>query len=611
MGLHMDRRAVLAGLAATATGASGVAQARAQAQTGVTAARDPVYPNLLIVEGLDPAGDFRPPLIDALNAGSGPVQAGSHDAWFVFPWPAQPDTNPTSANFTYADLDQSGRPFLGAGDMRRFPRGVSIAEIKNRTGLMIHEGTHAWLVPSALQIRLADGRLAAPLTEGDLTAAYSAERRFEVPPLLARQKRHWTCFMNQFSTQDGSRWRSTPADGGHVQWTFAPPSEMLARVPNLQPLALAPLLGDLDLYLMGLKPARDCFADTPTPGRVSWIDPKLTVSPFVRYGAGLYVEFQSGGFIHFGFHDDHGVLVARNRAGVELGRATIGAAYRPLSNPNAAMMLRAVKKNTRWYFQACIGNSGLAVLANALTGARAPLMFDNAASPETAFVRGDFTNWTTVASVDTSESAVAVGMMTSTQTAILAEGEYFTFDILKDGQVLGFIPAQHTALEPGQGLPNLTPDRLYRLSPKPGALLRRLPLSWVMGAPYDNLFDRTASIDDAPRLLTRPPTGDFAVGTSCKVRRSFFSPWAGGAAEGATIWGKESSIAVSDVVAPDWLVRLQRPAPRTLRNAFIILKPRGATIDSSALASVDVLRQYYDAALPAVTNRLLLSDSRL
>src|SRR5262249_38813089 len=93
-------------------------------------------------------------------------------------------------------------------------------------------------------------------------------------------------------------------------------------------------------------------------------------------------------------------------------------------------------------------------------------------------------------------------------------------------------------------------------------------------ASYDAAhFDHWVTVNNAPKLLVKARDGDFAFGTSAKITRSVFTPWAAGYAVGKTMWGDVKTAAPADVVVPEyWRAnKWDRPAENAYKMAFIIV----------------------------------------
>jgi hypothetical protein len=125
-------------------------------------------------------------------------------------------------------------------------------------------------------------------------------------------------------------------------------------------------------------------------------------------------------------------------------------------------------------------------------------------------------------------------------------------------------------------------------------------------------FDHSATVDNAPKVLVKAPSGDFAFGTSAKIYRTIFTPWAGGYATGKTVWGRDKSARAADVTVPDF-VRNKWPAPEgdTYKFAFIIVAASEADVTADMIDRADAVRRYWDAAFEAATAERRHSNSTL
>ncbi|HEX6375308.1 MAG TPA: hypothetical protein VFZ91_06270 [Allosphingosinicella sp.] len=589
--------------------------------------RNPAYPNLLIVDGIDPSTDYRGAVRAQLYraaARASPVRRGTHDFWMCFPYPAQPEGNPNSANFAGEDIDarnarRGARPLRGIGDMRRIPPDSGVAQVQDRLFAALHESSHAWLVPADMKVRIGRTEV-APLLSDELTDRLNREAPLERPALLARQDAHWSCYVNFVSCQDSVQWVRTPDVGGTAKWVQRDPDPVPVRPDGLPELGVFPAFSDLDLYLMGAKAAEDCFPETG--GRFFWLEPKLSLGVPMQYHTGLFVAFSRSDYYYFGFYQDHGKLRAeRSSTGERSVSVDIGPGYQPLEHELASMMLRVVRRGSRYLFQACQGN-----YVSSLLSGQGPHTFDDL---DTARDSGDFRRWRTVAGF-TAPGATpqAIGAITKTWNPILVEGQVFGFETKQGSNQHSFrldnLAAPRVGTIPFGTLPA---DRLLVETPVPGALVRPGAWSMILGVPYAQSYDHWSAADAAPKLITRAPAGDFAFGASIKVRRSLVSPWAGGATRGMTMWGKERFAHVRDVVVParireNWAPWTGGPIsaernqlgpllPPVYPTAFIVPTPRADAVPAADLAILDRFRRYYDEAVWQVSKRRFSSDSRL
>lgn len=567
--------------------------------------RSSTHPNILHVTRIDSRSEYRDTIRGEIHgSATSPVRRGTHDFWICCPTHARPDCNP---NFGHGDLGarSAGRPLRGIAEMCTLPPAAT-ADIRNWIFTAIHELGHSWLVPSDLRIRLG-GNDVDPLHPDDITWRLDREQPFERPALLARQDSHWSCYVNFGSCMDSLDWVRNPASGGMMRWIQQTP-----RLPQVRPRGLpgfeaSAVFSDLDLYLMGVKRAEDCFPETG--GQFFWLEPKLSRGPPMQYHAGLFIAFSRTDFFYFGFYNSHDQLrVERSGTSERSATVAIGPAFDPLRFETNAMMLRIVKTGTRYLFQAYSGNNAVA----APVGSGAVWMFDDLGATRTS---GDFRQWQTVATFDAAGAQPqAMGIINKTFNpgGILVETQVFTFDVRsseRNRTIREFDIAPRGGTIPFSELPS---DRLVAEVPIDGALFRRSGQSQIMGVPYARRYDHWSHVDEAPKMLMRAPAGDFVVGASVKVRRSLVSPWAGGAAAGMTMEGIERSAQIRDVVVPSrirdhWARSVGGPV--TFKTAFISVGQFTPTAEE--VARMDTARRYFDAALAIASGGLVASDSQL
>jgi hypothetical protein len=123
-------------------------------------------------------------------------------------------------------------------------------------------------------------------------------------------------------------------------------------------------------------------------------------------------------------------------------------------------------------------------------------------------------------------------------------------------------------------------------------------------------FQHDRGIDRAPKVLTRAPSGDFAVATSAKMWRVIYTPWAGGYARDRTVWGIEKSLPGSTIRVPEPVRQKQAPPPaNSYKVAFLIAARDRDEITGAMIRRIDDIRRYWDALFDAVTEHQRQSNS--
>jgi hypothetical protein len=222
-----------------------------------------------------------------------------------------------------------------------------------------------------------------------------------------------------------------------------------------------------------------------------------------------------------------------------------------------------------------------------------PGLFDELNKPST---EGEFGRWQTVGSVRDTRAPVAIGLgagHVTTGTAIigLVETSFFTLEVLDLPFVLDpgaphrpSPPQVHQFATVPAALPDWdkldpaipllhTPARGPMLRTQRGRLFIRLPIDVPLRADADPCgsegadpgetvppYEQTAFSDKTPMVVLKPPTGNFAFGSSVRAVRSLYQRSSGGALN-SIICGHERSIPAAELVMTD-AMRATRRRPR-------------------------------------------------
>jgi hypothetical protein len=399
----------------------------------------------------------------------------------------------------------------------------------------------------------------------------------------------------------------------------------------------------------------------PTHPELDW--------PFLT---GVFVAFADDDFVYFGFDGDHrAVGVYRTDRTRVTSPVDLGRGYTPAWMPNSGVALRVVRLGEAWHFQARFDGTALGLRSspsdrNVFVGpapSAGPGLFDGIGTLGPPASGRDFTTWRTVATLGDRRPAVAVGVIATTAWPTLLDAvfgplETLTLPALRLRGTLpagalpaGALPASmpragRASGSAGSGVTG--PERVHtvhRLSPLPsrwrsgralnelaaGDVWLDLPLGdldpptaqdWHgrlrMLLPYNLTddegvtFEHTATDDRAPKVLLRPPGGNFAFGTAVAVRRTLYPRYSGGGAYGTEIWGRTRTLNARDVRLPDDPEgRRRRPRNGQYRTAFVIAARQRSDITDAMIDSVDVVRRYWDPTFAAATDGLRRSDSTI
>ncbi len=608
----------------------------------VTVVRYPQYPDVLILSGdaYNPA-DFVRGVREAINgladAPENVVRRGTHDFWIVHAYPDLPG----ASFFTGGDGGASPLKLRGFINMSWLPDSVTAEETDRYLSTLAQEVGHCWLVPGDLKIKV-DG-ISKPLAKDfELTQAINDDASFAALPLLARSNNHWSCYWQAHgSPMDGLCYQTLAEQDGHTAWRSSDVCFGSISIGGSAPLRVRKYC-DLDLVLMGVLTPEQAYRGRPDG--ITWMQPRLTGD--VESHAGLVVLFDRDDQLIFGFRQNHTVLELRNTRDQALGSSAVSPDYHPLGHPLNGMQLRVVRKGETYYFQAKNNNPAggclLAVLsALGLYGGQLQGVWDGVDQPKPIDDASDFSDWKTVAITRHSGDPLAVGVAVNKwKHPHLCDAAFYRFE-LKQGSQEWSIPTdtvppvlEPIALDPGvialalSEYVNVPSGALRRTQPR-GAIFRASGGQLHVIAPYgwnpptgpsemfgDHAFhhgyDGTTFYDNSPKVLTRPPAGDFAFATHAKIHRTIITPWAGGYALDKTIWGQVSSTPASGVELTQAMKDKQDVPPNNAyRMAFIIATPDASLISAEMVGRLDVMRQRWMLHFAAATLGYRRADTAL
>ena len=438
-----------------------------------TVAQVPGFPYLFTVSPIDVTTEYRPTLRAAIDAVTdGALHTASHDFWFAFPIPPQPNVNPNSPNLSYQDMSIRPRPLRGIIDMRAFPSDGGAATLEGLLATLVHESGHGWLVPT-LQFDLGAG-VVSGMSADEATATLNADGTFfHHPGLLGRQDCHWNPYLDSGgSIMDGTNWVREPDEGGFHRWTQQDlPVYEVTHPGSLTRLRMSARYGDLDLLIMGMKTPEQTYV--PVGNTFTWMTPKLSVGWPMQYHTGIYLAFERGDAIYFGFYNDHRQLrVERSSTAYHAASIDIGPDYRPLLDE--MMMLRVVRRGPDYFFQACRYNPAASAFGTH--------MFDNLGPVGPAT---DFAQWETVDSLTEVAEPQAIGLFTKTWNPILVEQQIASFELNHDGANSQIPPWQISGtLPPGAPHSSLTDGMIVQDIPQAPAHLRLHGENQILGVPW-------------------------------------------------------------------------------------------------------------------------------
>lgn len=578
--------------------------------------------DVLLVTGDDiHASGYRGKLRDYLYDGDtgAPVGEGTHDFWVTYAIPSL-----GGGEWAHQDLSKSPRKMRGIVRMP-IPGDDSPSTLDGHLHVLFQEVGHHWLVPAGLE--LDEGGVRTPFPSGkEITRRINDDDAFPGPPLLARGDSHWSAyFQADASPMDGQHWEDRGAVDGYREWRETSFPGMTLSPGSLPALQTAGYC-DLDRYIMGVMDASEAYSDRS--GQFRWLEPKLSASH--PYHLGLCLAFAPDDYFYFGFREDHRKLAVQRTGGPVVGEVEIGPDYDPLGHELNAMALRVVRRGDQYHFQARRGNPLAGCLAAVLKAVglhegRVPDMFEDLGSLPSPADDPDFSRFETVATLSAEEEPEAMGMIVKKWNhPHLAEGAFLNLEVRSGSSRRTLSTSSVPPSTSAGALSSLPTDELRIVDPTGDGIVRsrdgRLhlgaPFSVVRGGELDHLgdrhFDHWSDADGAVRALASAPSGDFAFASWAKVHRTIFTPWAAGYANGRTMWGRERSARVDDVVVPSAIQSRQTPPPGdTYKVAFIMVANQRSSVSSQQIETVDRIRRYFDEGFEETTLNRRHSDSTL
>jgi hypothetical protein len=609
------------------------------------------WPNILLVYGekiFD--NDYRVNIRDYLYSlrteDSCPVQKGTHDFWITY---AATTSSVGGGEHAHEDMSVTPRPMRGIirmGNSIPVDARTNFHTIQEHLSTLLQEVGHQWLVPRDLSIQKDIFWPSLPTKPYQMPGfeenalSLEGDGPFYGVPLLGRANGHWSAFFkSDRSVFDGINWENDGVEDEHQIWKESQTPPSLPRQPIVPtPAGLpAPALGpielihgkycDLDLLVMGIKDPNEAYRTSNNT--FSWIEPRL-IAP-LNYFAGLCIAFSQDDFLYFGFYRDHRQLAnwaSRRSDQPPLSRIFPMSGYRPLRSKFDGVALRIVRRGDNYYVQARLSNpqDGVSLLEEI-----EPLVVSPPGSPLDRF--------RTLATLTHSGEPKAMGLIVKTSVNdIVCDAAFRHIEVLTGTPNSGSETTILTNSVPPDW--DYSPANGYDALPPFGSLVFNRPIKkarvrigkgWIndewlfMTTPYLTLkesggwddkqsYDHSASIDEAPKILTKVPTGDdFAVATLARINRSSFCPWYGSVPNDTRIWGKENSASTQDVFLSEYS-RQKQTAPdmdNKYKFAFIIAAERRTDIEERHLLNLDTMRQWWDEAFDVVTLGRRHSNSKL
>lgn len=586
----------------------------------------PNFPNILILSGIDVynASPMVGRAMTTLDAASGqPVHKGTHEFWVLHPMPG------FSQASNFQGHTDSGSPHARRGviSMNATPVSLTSMNIAGYLSTLLQEIGHHWLSPGDMKIRIS-GTDVAMATSSQLTQWINDDVPFRRVPLIGRSGSHWTPYWkSDDSPMDGLCFQTIGQSDGLEFWRETQLCQKaLSLGDGTAPDVVGRGFSDLDLYIMNLKSADEAYSGGKG---IVWMQPRIT--EFAESRTGVTVVFARDDQLLFGFDQGDTTLSVRDSSGTLLGgSAVIQPDYHPYGKAMNGMMLRIIRRGTRYFFQAKISKppSGLLgfIYDTLNLPAAMPGVWNDMGDPGPAIPRHGFDRWRTVSIVEHSGEPVGVGSFVNKwKLPHLCDAAFYRFELLQGSKRWSIrtnkVPdimakGQFSTLTPGRILREENEDAIVRTT------IRRLHLiaPFIESGSRPKIGDETflhgkkedKFLDNSLKALTKAPEGDFAFATHAKLHRSIVTPWAGGYAANKELRGRPGRASAADVrLSSASKARQDHPDGNVYRMAFIAVTADANSLTDGDLTRLDTLRRYAEVAFAAATENRASADTSL
>jgi hypothetical protein len=405
---------------------------------------------------------------------------------------------------------------------------------------------------------------------------------------------------------------------------------------------------DLDLMVIGVISAEDAYPGSG--GTFDYLTPQWELGNLTFQG-GLALLFDTNDIVLFGFEAGFTHLVVQ-RTGDAPQSFDLGGTYQPWSFEQR-MLLRIVRRGNNYYFQGrpergsigCLGEllrpfSGV-LRRFGVTWPPPPMdpFSDLGSLPAAPTATVSATDWNTFAILPISQTPRGLAYLVKTypNTIPVVDFSGRSLQILAAGTpgrpprltvsdvtstAAGSTASNYLDLlqtgtytyhEPRDGPLKIDGDGWHRLIVTTHRVEADGRLTEI------GPFNHTDTVDDAPKLATAAPAGDFAVAGSIRLERDTMGPGSGGAHTGMELWAYRHRININDVqLTHEAISRQALPMDGKYAAAFIIVagsvpqrREKVAELPDSVVDNVDRLRRAWEDYFPKATRNSRFFDTRL
>lgn len=595
-----------------------------------TITRPAQYPNLLVLTGSDIVNQsdglrIRRGRIKELlfTGGDGvPGIAGQVDFIICFV------VNGTAIDHGGVDHSPQPRPLRGIIQWYQDVRNLNPTSLGDRLGWVAHEVGHYWLVPGRAKIHTPEGEIDTP-TVDEVAQALNAGQGMPDYPIIGRQDRHWSPFIDgQSSAMEGLP-HSAPQDLFETSVGYAY-SETLARTGITFDLAGYGAItslrsyNDLELYVMGVLSEPEF---RPSQSIARYVRPRW-VFP-INFQSGLYAETDQGEIWYLGFNGGPHRLAAQSiSSDTAAGTANLAVPFNPYDRvglrivqegSQALLQARVWKRELYHQLYGCLWDMllriGFWLLPNPMRDNLTPLdcndVLNDVVSGSPVNDNDAYVGWKTLATLNGRVQRVGLASrhfadrpvcFVRTRARLCLWNRNGTQTVnTRDLAVENGLMASENEFGVRTRLDDGTLVLPYRTAPK--NVVR---------------FQHTAQLDEAPRLVMDAPTGDFAFGGDVELAECVITNWAGGTGAEKQYVGRRGSFTFADFdFSYQWsdgaAIRRTAPPGNTYKMLFCLVSANDLPLTELQpyLDGLDLVRRAWEPCFNELTKGQRFADTTI
>jgi len=580
------------------------------------------HPNILVIYGSDvylrrPDGSydignnrFSVQTYIRSNPSGCPVTQYSHDFWIT-----------NIVGLRYSDFDPSTvlhddeHDFRGCVRMGLYFSSLSAEIAADYLWTLLQENAHYWLVPNDMMF--GGNRVSL---SGEFQEAFMSGNAFPQLQLIGRSEAgvpdaHWSAHIEANpSPLDGIGWNAIETI--NLEGTNADPNILRKYDPpitspnniSIEGVGSVPYgnYPDLDKVIMGALPKGSAYSKDGygfyelIP---QWAAP-------VNFQGGMTLVFSLTDVVIFGFSRGFN-RIGISRSGSDFSEVwDISSFYKPWEF-ESRIVFRVIRIGDQYYFQAKQEIGTIGCFATVLQSLRL-----YTPPPETDPYEGwqqpgqpivnpqNLQSWTTLKVIQNSTPPIGIGYGAKTW---FPDGWIdFSFKPLRVRDAatqyppVGTNPVTFNNVTTADYTSSLNNNRFLFHKPTNNPRIRGN--ASLCNLTVNGDANNGTDIDQMPKLLVSPPTGNFVASGSIRLDRCCLAPWAAGAYTGVNLWARRRKIQMSGLQLNDNVAYRRITPGGPYKEAFIIVAEHREDITSSMLDNLDKLRVAYETVFNTATS---------